>query len=80
MPIYMDKHSAPTASAEGLAEAHERDLEVQEEFGVRFLTYWFDRERGSVFCLVDAPDARDPAEIRHRRDGGRRPRGRGRAR
>jgi len=32
-----------------------KDVEVQERYGVRYLTYWFDYERRSAFCLVDAP-------------------------
>jgi len=63
MPIYMDRHNAPTASAEDLAQAHDLDLEAQDEYGVRFLTYWFDRERGKAFCLVDAPDAQSVEKV-----------------
>jgi class 3 adenylate cyclase len=33
-----------------------KDLEIQDQYGVRYLTYWFDEPRGSAFCLVDAPD------------------------
>ncbi len=36
--------------------AHERDLEVQGEHGVRFLTFWFNEPDGHAFCLVEAPD------------------------
>jgi class 3 adenylate cyclase len=52
-----------------LAEAHERDLQVQDEFGVRFLTYWFDRERGSTYCLVDAPDAQSVEKVHAKAHG-----------
>jgi hypothetical protein len=31
---------------------------VQDRYGVRFLTYWFDEKRGTGFCLIDAPDSR----------------------
>jgi len=57
MPIYMDRHDIPGATATDLATAHRKDLEVQEEYGCRALTYWFDGNRGVAFCLVDAPDA-----------------------
>ncbi len=35
--------------------AHERDLAVQDQHGVQFLTYWFNSPDGQAFCLVDAP-------------------------
>jgi hypothetical protein len=31
-------------------------VEIQDQYGVKFLTYWFDERRGTTFCLVDAPD------------------------
>ncbi len=56
MPIFMDRHDLQGATAADLAEAHKKDILVQDRYGVRFLTYWFDEPRGTVFCLVDAPD------------------------
>jgi hypothetical protein len=38
----MDRHDLKGHSAADVAEAHRKDLEVQDEFGVTFLTYWFD--------------------------------------
>jgi class 3 adenylate cyclase len=52
----MDRHNLPLASSADLDSAHVRDLEVQAEYGVRFLTYWFDPHDGTGICLVDAPD------------------------
>lgn len=56
MPIFLDRHNLKGATAADIAEAHRKDLEVQEAYGVRFLTYWFDEARGTGFCLIDAPD------------------------
>ena len=42
-------------TAEDAAKAHERDLEVQDKYGVKYLRYWFNDEAGSVFCLSEAP-------------------------
>jgi class 3 adenylate cyclase len=56
MPIFMDRHDLQGATAADLAEAHLKDIQVQDRYGVRFLTYWFDEPRGTVFCLVDAPN------------------------
>ena len=55
MPIFLDRHDLKGLSAADIAEAHRKDLEVQERYGVRFLTYWFDQARGTAFCLIDAP-------------------------
>src|SRR3712207_717113 len=57
MPIFLDRHDLRGLSAADIAEAHRKDLEVQTRYGVRFLTYWFDADRGTAFCLIDAPDA-----------------------
>ena len=57
MPIFMDRHDVRGMTAESIAEAHRKDLEIQDRYGVKYMTYWFDRERGTNFCLVDAPDA-----------------------
>lgn len=56
MPIYMDRHIVPGIEAQNAAEAHREDLKVQDKFGCRCMTYWVDEERGSAFCLIDAPD------------------------
>lgn len=57
MPIYMDVHEGlGDATPEDVAEAHRRDLEMQDEYGVRFLSYWFNDPEGKTFCLVESPD------------------------
>jgi class 3 adenylate cyclase len=53
-----------TTAAE-VAAAHLKDLAIQDRYGVKFLTYWFDEERGTTFCLVDAPD-KERAQQVHR--------------
>jgi class 3 adenylate cyclase len=57
MPIFMDRHDARGITQEDIAELHRRDLELQDKYGVKYMTYWFDEERCTGFCLVDAPDA-----------------------
>ena len=56
MPIFLDRHDMVEQSAEETAYLHIKDLEVQDKYGVKFLTYWYDAERRTTFCLVDAPD------------------------
>jgi len=65
MPLYLDRHDLPDATAADIAVAHMRDLEVQDEFGVRFVTYWFEEGAGSGFCLVEGPDE-EAVEAAHR--------------
>lgn len=57
MPIFMDRHELAGVSAADIAAAHLKDLNIQDQYGVKFLTYWFDERRGTAFCLMDAPDA-----------------------
>ena len=54
MPLYMDRHDLQDVTAADIAAAHMRDLEVQDGFGVRFVTYWFEEGAESGFCLVEA--------------------------
>jgi class 3 adenylate cyclase len=56
MAIFMDRHYIEGATAHAVANAHTADLAVQDRYGVRFLTYWFDEARSTAFCLVDSPD------------------------
>jgi hypothetical protein len=58
MPLFMDVHNKVEGlTAEAVAGAHQRDLEVQDQHGVNYLKYWFDEGSGKVFCLVEAPNA-----------------------
>ena len=56
MPLYMDRHDLTDATAVDVANAHLLDLAVQERFGVRYMTYWFDYDRQSGFCLATGPN------------------------
>ncbi|MBV9324450.1 MAG: DUF4242 domain-containing protein [Chloroflexi bacterium] len=65
MPLFLDQHKLEGATAEAVAGAHQRDLAVQDQYGVNYLKYWFDERTGSVFCLVDAPSS-EAARVVHR--------------
>jgi len=56
MPLYMDLHIVPGATAEDVAKAHREDLKAQENFDCNCITYWVDVDRGRAFCLIEAPD------------------------
>ena len=66
MPLFMDVHNRVEGlTAQAVAGAHQRDLDVQSRHGVNYLKYWFDEGSGRVFCLVEAP-SREAAEAVHR--------------
>jgi len=54
MPIYMDRHDTEGLTAREVADAHQKDLEIQDEHGCKAITYWVDEARGTVFCLIEA--------------------------
>ena len=66
MPLYMDVHKGVEGlTAEAVAGAHKKDLEVQEKHGVKYLKDWFNTDDGSIFCLCEAPN-KEAAEAVHR--------------
>ncbi len=70
MPLFMDvHHKVDGLTAAAVAGAHERDLEVQDAYGVDYQRYWFDETSGKVFCLVDAPDAETAARVHREAHG-----------
>jgi hypothetical protein len=70
MPKYMDFHKAIKGlTAEAVAGAHQKDLEIQGRYGVKYLNYWFNEADGTVFCLSEAPN-KEAAEAVHREGHG----------
>ncbi|MBT8213504.1 MAG: DUF4242 domain-containing protein [Acidimicrobiia bacterium] len=60
MPLFMDRHELGVGTtAEDVARAHMADLGIQDKFGAKYVSYWFDHATGAAFCLVEA----DSAEI-----------------
>ena len=57
MPLFLDRHDIPGVTAVDLAIAHARDVQIEKQYGVRYITYWFDPSRGTAFCLAEGPDA-----------------------
>lgn len=39
-----------------VAAAHEKDLATEAKFGVDFIKYWVDTEKGKIYCLSKAPN------------------------
>ena len=70
MPLYMDIHrNLVGLTDEAAVAAHQKDLEVQHKYGVRYLSYWYDKELGKVFCLVDAPSKEAAAAVHREAHG-----------
>lgn len=57
--LFLDIHElgAGNVTWEAVEEAHKKDLELQDQYGVNFVNYWVDEEEGVVMCLTQAPDS-----------------------
>ncbi|RPI22563.1 MAG: DUF4242 domain-containing protein, partial [Actinobacteria bacterium] len=70
MPLFMDVHTiAGGVSEADVAGAHERDLAVQEQYGVNYVRYWVDEDAGKIFCLVEADNAEDAGTVHREAHG-----------
>jgi len=70
MPLFMDVHKpGPGLTAEAVAGAHAKDVEVQKKHGVNYIRYWFDDKAGKVFCLVEAPSKEAAAAVHREAHG-----------
>lgn len=57
MARYMDVHTGMKGvTAEQLAEAHQKDLAIEKDYGVHFERAWADPTTGKVFCLSTGPN------------------------
>jgi hypothetical protein len=66
MPLYMDHHkNVDGLTAQAVEQAHQKDLEVQDEHGAKYHSYWYNEDKGEIFCLVEAP-SEEAAEAVHR--------------
>lgn len=69
MATFMDVHEGFFGvTAEQLAAAHQADLAIQHEEGMRFEKAWLDPESGKVFCLSTGP-SREAVMWVHERAG-----------
>lgn len=70
MPLFMDTHEKVDGlTADAVAGAHQRDLEVQNKHGVKYLRYWFNEPEGRVYCLVEAPSKEAAASVHREAHG-----------
>lgn len=70
MTLFMDRHDIDGGvTMDAVAQAHAADLHTQGQYGVHYLRYWVDEVGGTVFCLVDAPDAETAATVHREAHG-----------
>lgn len=69
MPLYLDRHEVVGATAADVAAAHVKDLEFQDRYDVKYLSYWFDDQTGGIFCLARGPN-KDAVDAVHRESHG----------
>ncbi len=57
--LFLDIHElgAGKVTAKDVAAAHQKDLAVQQKYGVNFINYWVDEKAGVVVCLSEAKDS-----------------------
>lgn len=57
--LYIDVHELGPGKVtyEAVAQAHAKDLAVEDKYGVRFLKYWVDEDKGLVYCLSSTTDS-----------------------
>jgi hypothetical protein len=54
---YIDVHKLGPGKVkyEAVAQAHAKDLAVENKYGVRFIKYWVDEPGGKIYCLSSSP-------------------------
>lgn len=65
----MDIHTIEGVSASAVADAHQKDLQTQSKYGVKYLRYWVDEEAGKIFCLAEANSAEDANTVHREAHG-----------
>jgi hypothetical protein len=57
--FFLDVHElgAGKVTAKDVAGAHQKDLAVQDKYGVNLINYWVDEKAGRIVCLSQAPDS-----------------------
>jgi hypothetical protein len=67
MPKFMDvHHGMHGVTPQALKEAHQADLDIQDDEGVDFQRAWGDPESGLVWCISEAPSAEAVQRIHER--------------
>jgi len=56
--LFIDVHQLEPGKVkyEDVAKAHAKDLAVEKKYGVDFIKYWVDENKGLVYCLSSSSD------------------------
>ena len=56
--LFIDVHQLEPGKVtyEAVANAHAKDLAVEKKYGVDFIKYWVDEDKGLVYCLSSSRD------------------------
>src|ERR1044071_7822616 len=57
--LFIDVHQLQPGKVKyaDVAEAHKKDLAIQGKYGVNFIKYWVDENKGLVYCLSSSADS-----------------------
>ncbi len=70
MPVFMDYHHLPGVTLEDVKEAHLADKRTEAKYRVKCLQFWVNKEAGTVFCLLEAPDKKACFDVHQEAHGG----------
>ena len=56
--LFIDVHQLEPGKVkyDDVANAHAKDLAVEKKYGVDFIKYWVDEDKGLVYCLSSSRD------------------------
>ncbi|MFG2791639.1 SCO4226 family nickel-binding protein [Streptomyces sp. NPDC048419] len=67
MAQFMDVHHGMVGiTADQLRQAHQADLDIEQDEGVHFVKAWADPQSGMVYCLAEAPSAEAVQRVHER--------------
>ena len=69
--LYMDVHrlGPGNVTLDAVADAHTKDLAIQDEYDVDYQRYWVDEASGTIYCLLEAPSAEAANEVHRHAHG-----------
>ncbi len=70
MPVFMDYHYLPGVTVEEVKNAHLADKRIEAKYNVKCLQFWVNKEAGTVFCLLEAPDKKACIDTHQEAHGG----------
>jgi hypothetical protein len=71
MPLFIDVHHdvGKGLTLDACDALHQKDLTLQDKYGVRFIKYWYDPATGKAFCLSEAPSKEAVLAVHHAAHG-----------